>query len=135
MKLNKVLYELYESDHSCIKGHENSEVHEIDREICLEFDEGNRIYVSWTDAPIQFSVDYKESQWNMNNPDIVVDASSWKMWKPLIGKSCEFIFHGEEHQVLELKCSDKSIYFSSQDKGSWFSDVLHISASKPLYNS
>lgn len=132
MKIEKVVYELYESDYSCIRGHENSDMHEIDREICLDLEDGRHIYVTWVSEPVQYAVGYKEGRWNVNEPDILIEASEWKIWRPLIKKNCEFIYHDEWHQILELKCNESSIYFSSQEEGSWLSDVLHISATKPV---
>ncbi len=135
MKIEKVIYELYESDYLCIKGNENSNVHEIDREVRIELEDGMHVYVSWSNEPVQYSVGYKEERWNINVPEITIDVSSWKMWGGLIGQSCKFIYNDKAHQILELKCSEHSIFFSSQEDGCWEMDVLHISSSKPTVSS
>jgi len=135
MKISKVVYELYQSDYSCIRGSEEGDTHEIDREIRIEAENGERIYISWTDSPAQYSVGYKTSRWSKNDPEVTVDVSHWKVWQTLIAENCELIFHGDEHQVLEIRCPCASVYVSSQENGKWFSDVLHISSSRPKVSS
>lgn len=135
--VTKVIYELYNSDYSYIKDRLDADTHEIDREICLVLDDGKNIYISWTESPIQYSIDYKGSRWFKNEPDKVLEASSWKLWKPIIGKVFELIFHDKNNQLLELRCKNASVYFSpleiSEPGGepNWESDVLHISSNKP----
>lgn len=135
MKIVKVVYELFESDYSRILGHENDNSHEIDREVRLITDDGANIYVSWANEPIQFSVGYKDSSWNINKPEREIEASHWNMWKPIIRQECKLVYVNKEHQILELKSSGGSIYFSSQEQGCWESDVLHISTNRPKYSS
>jgi hypothetical protein len=135
--VTKIIYELYNSDFSNIKDSLDADTHEIDREIYIALDDGERIYISWANTPIEYSIDYKESSWFENESEKVLDASSWKIWKPIIGKSFELIFHDKNKQLLELKSKNASIYFSpleicgSSDGPSWSTDVLHISSNKP----
>lgn len=44
MKIQKVVYELYESDYSGIVGHENNDSHEINGEVHLITDDGENFY-------------------------------------------------------------------------------------------
>jgi len=133
MKLKRVVYELYEVD--LVSLHDHPEWHEIDREIYLEFENGEKKFFSWCNEPIQYSVGIKDHRFNVNEPDHVMDASSWNMWQGLIGNEVEFISREESHQILELRGQGTSVYLSSQEKGSWFSDVLHISKTLPKFSS
>jgi len=133
MKLKNVIYELYEVD--LISLHDHPEWHEIDREISLEFENGEKKYFSWCGEPVQYSVGVQDHRFNVNEPDHVIDATSWDLWQGLIGEEIEFISHDESHQVLELKGQSKSVYLSSQERGSWQADVLHISTKLPKYGS
>ncbi|PHS16809.1 MAG: hypothetical protein COA86_11115 [Kangiella sp.] len=131
MKLKRVIYELYEID--LVSLHDQSEWHEIDREIFLEFDNGEKMYFSWCNEPVQFSIGSKNHRFNENQPDHIVDASGWDIWKDLIGDNIQFTYK-ETHQILEVKGQSKSVYLSSQEKGSWYADVLHISDTLPVFN-
>lgn len=133
MILKRVIYELYEVD--LVSLNVNPEWHEIDREICLEFEDGEKKYFSWCNKPVQYSVGVQNHRFNANEPDHVVEASNWDMWKGLIGKKIELISCDDSHQVLELKGQGKSVYLSSQEQGSWLSDVLHISTTLPEFSS
>lgn len=130
MKLHAVFYELYESDLLGLSGHENGDEHEIDREVRLETDQGV-IHVSWMDQPSQFCIGYKSTRWNTNDPEIVLDASGWSMWTPLIGQRFELIYTDKSHEVLELKSSAGNLFFSAQRNGVLGSDVCHISRQNP----
>lgn len=133
MKLKRVIYELYEID--LVSLHNHPEWHEIDREIFLEFDNGERRYFSWCSEPVQYSVGSQDHRFNVNEPDHVIDVSKWGMWEGLIGHEVDFIYHDESHQILELRGSTKSVYLSTQEQGSWLTDVLHISNEQPTSSS
>ncbi len=131
MKVQKVVYQLFESDYEDIAARKNDDTHIIDREVRLDIDKGNSIYISWTEKPIQFSVGYQGRSW-FNEPEKVIDTSNWSLWKPIIGKECELNYQDKYHQLLELKGEELSVYFSSQENGQWESDVLNISRDKPV---
>jgi hypothetical protein len=42
------------------------------------------------------------------------------------------VFIDESHQILELKAQSSSTYLSSQERGAWVADVLHISKGLPI---
>jgi len=134
--VSKVIYELYESDYLYLKDKLDDDTHEINREICLVLDNGEHIYISWADTPIQFSIGYNKSRRFQNKPDKTLEASSLKLWKPIIGEVFDLIFHDKNKQLLELRCKNKSIYFAPQETNentgeSWNTDILHISSNKP----
>ena len=132
MKLKRVIYESFEIDFGSLKGQSDSESHEIDREIYLEFETGEKFYFSWCNEPVQCCIGLKRERFNENEPDHVIEATSWKVWRELIGQDISFVFIDESHQVLELKGQSSSTYLSSQESGSWVADVLHISISLPV---
>lgn len=133
MKLKRVIYELYEVDLGSL--HDHPEWHEIDREIFLEFDNGEKRYFSWCNEPVQYSVGVQEHRFNVNEPDHVIDASEWDMWRGLIGNEVYFISHNDSNHILELRGQNSSVYLSSQERGSWLADVLHISITLPEFGS
>ncbi len=133
MKLKRVIYELYEVD--LVSLHDHPEWHEIDREIFLEFDNGERVYFSWCNEPLQYSVGSKDQRFNANEPDHVIDASGWDMWQGLIGNELEFISRDDANQIIEIKGQNNSVYLSTQERGSWLADVLHISITLPEFSS
>jgi len=137
MKIEKVIYELYESDYSYIKDITEADAHEIDREIYLVLDNGKHIYISWSNEPMQFSVGYKDHHWFKNEPDKTMEATSWKIWKDTIGQEFEFVYHDKNNQVLELKSTNTSVYFAPLEKenNNWSIDVLHISNTLPTVGS
>ena len=132
-----MLYELYDSDYSYIKDKQDADSHEINREIYLVINNGKHVYISWSDKPMQFSVGYKESRWFKNEPDKTLDASTWKIWRDIIDQECELIFHDNNHQILELKCNNTSVYFAPLEakENNWSIDVLHISNNVPCISS
>jgi hypothetical protein len=135
MKLKRVIYELYEIDFGSLKGQTDSESHEIDREIYLEFETGERFYFSWCNEPVQYCIGFKPERFNENELDHVLDATHWKVWCELIGQDISFVFADESHQILELKGLSSSVYLSSQERGSWVADVLHISKGLPIVSN
>ncbi|MBH0014883.1 hypothetical protein [Pseudoalteromonas sp. NGC95] len=132
MKLKRVIYELFEIDFGSLKGQSDSESHEIDREIYLEFETGEKLYFSWCNEPVQYCIGFKSERFNDNEPDHVIDATNWKVWRDLIGQDISFVFTDESHQILHLKSQSSSTYLSSQENGSWVADVLHISKGLPV---
>lgn len=133
MKLKRVIYELYEVD--LVSLHDHPEWHEIDREIFLEFDNGEKRYFSWCNEPVQYSVGVQDHRFNVNEPDHVIDASGWEMWRGLIGNKVDFISHDDSHQILELRGQNSCVYLSTQERGSWLADVLHISITLPEFGN
>jgi hypothetical protein len=81
MKLKRVIYELYEIDFGNLKGQSDSESHEIDREIYLEFETGEKFYFSWCSEPVQYCIGFKSERFNVNEPEHVIDATNWKVWR------------------------------------------------------
>ncbi|WP_418357061.1 hypothetical protein ACNH6B_11495 [Shewanella basaltis] len=132
MKLERVIYELYEIDFGSLKGESESDSHELDREIYLEFESGEKVYFSWCNEPVQYCIGFQSGRFNANEPDHVVEATNWSVWRDLIGQELSFVFTDKSHQILELKGQTSSVYLSSQEQGSWVADVLHISKSLPI---
>ncbi|WP_046004323.1 hypothetical protein [Pseudoalteromonas rubra] len=135
MKLKRVIYELYEVDFGLLKGESESDSHEIDREIYLEFESGEKVYFSWCYEPVQYCIGFQSIRFNAHEPDHIVEATDWNVWRDLIGQELSFVFTDESHQILELKGQTSSVYLSSQEQGSWVADVLHVSKGLPVIDS
>jgi hypothetical protein len=135
MKLKRVIYELFEIDFGSLTGQSDSESHEIDREIYLEFETGEIFYFSWCNEPVQYCIGFKSGRFNSSEPDHTIDVSNWEVWRVLIGQEIGFIFTDDSHQILELKGQSSSAYLSSQESGVWLTDVLHISKKLPIFGN
>jgi len=135
MRLARAIYELFESDMATLQGAEEQHSHEIDRELRLEFTDCSDLYIAWCSHPTQYAVGYQEKRWNVTDPEHIVDVSQWKIWRELIGQEISFVFHSPANQVLELRGDRSSVYCSSQERGSWQADVLHLSLEKPEFRS
>jgi len=131
VKLQKVVYELFESDYASIAGNENAKVHEIDGEVRLVFDGGKTVFVSWADKPVQYCVGFQQRSWNDSEPEMRIAASEWKMWAPCVGQAVELIFLDKERQVLEVRSPEGSVFFCSMEEDDYYQDVLHITSEKP----
>jgi hypothetical protein len=130
MKLIGVIYELFQSDFSCIQGHENDDSHIIDREVCLVTDEG-RLYVSWCGEPSQYCIGYKRDRWFNNEPEVAINASEWRMWATLVDHEFSLSFTDPSHEILELTSNAGVVYFSAEERGVFGADVCHISIGCP----
>ncbi|MBZ2191607.1 hypothetical protein JFJ09_05190 [Pseudoalteromonas arctica] len=135
MKLKRVIYELFEMDFGNLKGKSDSDSHEIDCEIYLEFETGEKFYFSWSSKPVQYCIGFKSERFNVNDPAHLIEATHWKVWRELIEEEISFVFIDESHQILELKAQSSSTYLSSQEHGIYFTDVLHISKALPVMST
>jgi hypothetical protein len=128
--LAEVRYELFESDVESVQ--ENPHAHEIDREICLVYGNGARLYLSWANAPVMYCVGIQDASFFSNAPEAIVDMSESKLWKDLIGGTLVLEYLDNDHQVLMLKGARGTVFVSSQSDGHWVADVITISGERPL---
>ena len=130
MRLLRVIYGLLESDRAWMEGKEDSTWHEIDGEVQLETSSG-LIHVSWASEPTQYSMNYQSASHLLDGAGHATDASAWPIWRNCVGGTIELDYLDEEHQVLEVRGENGSVFLSSQEQGKWWSDVVHISKLKP----
>lgn len=129
MKLDNVIYELYDSEYEYALGLSNSIKHELDREVRLEFDDDTVIYVHWSDEPIQFCVGYKSTRAYSTEPEKTINVSGWAMWLPFINKEINIAYIEDDNEMIEISAEKNSLFFwAGGDTGS---DTLSISAQKP----
>jgi hypothetical protein len=136
MKLLRVVYELFESDAQSLDQQVDLTWHEIDREIRLEGQNGEKIYISWgwQSSPVMYAIETSPQAFCTPPAPVIRDMSGSSAWAGLIGKEVTFAFLESDHQILEVRCGKTSVYCSSYDfhRALWMMDVLHISVAPPL---
>lgn len=68
-------------------------------EIYLEFETGETFYFSWCNEPVQYCIGFKTERFNENEPDHVIDATNWKVWRELIGQYISFVFADNQQLI------------------------------------
>lgn len=131
--LQKVIYELFESEKGVFKDSKSNISHTIDRELYLEFHNQKRVFISWNSAPVQYAVGLQENSFFDTNQKIIVDASGHPIWRRLIGQHIETIMLDKDNQVLEIRSPVASVYISTCEDGNWLSDAITISDKKPEF--
>ena len=129
MKLNKVIYELYDSEYEYAMGLSDSEKHELDREVRLEFDDDTVTYVYWSDEPIQFCVGYKSTRAYSTEPEKIINVSNWPMWQPFINNEINIAYIEDNNEMIEISTKNNSLFFWAG--GNHGSDTLCVSTQKP----
>jgi len=129
--LSQVVYELFESDLEELRrpGAENE--HTIDREVRLEFSNGDTRYISWCSEPEQYCIGVQERPFFKPSGAVAVDLSHHPLWRSFIGKVVTLNPLDAEHQVLEIRFGDAATYLFSKEGESWYSDVVTIADTKP----
>lgn len=136
MELQRVVYNLFESDAQVLDASPSAEFHQIDREIVLEGRQGERIYVSWeespdADDPSVYRVACRGQSFFTPGVPVVRDYSEHELWQPLLETEIELSFRDADHRVLEIRGAGRSVFVCSYETGSWGADVLHISSAVP----
>lgn len=129
MKLTHVFYEIYELDYQALLGHEDDLFHALDREVRLDFDDANSIWISWSSEPRQFCIGYWEKSQFKKPIPVILNMSQAKLWHPLIGNNIELEYNSSERDFLKIYGVNYSLWCWAE--GSEGSDVLHISNSLP----
>jgi hypothetical protein len=129
--LQKVFYDLFESEANVLDDPESHFSHTIDRELCLEFGDGKKVFISWCNVPVQYAIGMGTTSFFVSEDYVRLDASSHPMWKRVMGQPAEFLVLNDEHQIIELRSPVGSIYFSTFENGQWGSDVITVSTKMP----
>jgi hypothetical protein len=132
--LQNVFYDLFDFEADTLDGPESHFSHTIDRELCLELVDGRKIFISWWDVPVQYSVGMGEISFFKPEEYVRVDACSHPMWKGIIGQPVEFLVLDDGHQIVELRSPVGSIYFSTSQDGQFGYDALTVSTTMPRNN-
>jgi hypothetical protein len=129
--LQTVFYDLFESEINVLDSLESYVSHTIDRELCLEFTSGKRIFISWCNVPVKYAVGMGATSFFEPENSIRLDASSHPIWKGIIGQPVELFVLNDDYQVIELQSPVGSIYFSTFENGYFGADVITVSRKMP----
>lgn len=135
MRLLKVTYNLFESDVNRLDSKPNAAFHVLDREIVLSDEDSKETYISWiqtasAEGNVICSIACQETSFFTNEP-VVRDMTLHQFWHPLIGRELTFCDTDPDHQILEIRSADHSVYCSSYEDGRWGVDVVHVSLVAP----
>lgn len=129
--LDRVMYDLFQSEASVLDDPGSGERHLIDREIRFEMSDGLCWFASWTSAPIQYSIGVQRESFFRTGDSITRNASNHPLWIRLIGHPTEFLFLDKGNQVVEVRSPDAFVFLSSQENGNWAMDVMTVSRLRP----
>ena len=85
MKLIQVMYELYSSDIVWLKEYKNDNLHAINREIRLCFEDRPCIWLSWGSELREFCVSYSLTPHLSGQIDMISDMTHSFIWQRFIG--------------------------------------------------
>ena len=108
MTLVKVEYEFFAYETA------SSSVHELNRQIRLQFADSPTLYVSWTSerqygpGSEPYSIAYSRSSYFMDSAARVIDASASPLWARHIGQDVELVHTPasspeSDYQILEIR--------------------------------
>jgi hypothetical protein len=109
--------------------------HIVDREIELTGIDGSVKHVSWTGDPVEYCIGVQESSWFVAGDVKVIPMTSAPLWRSLIGQSIEFIWHDDDHQILEIRGYGAPVFLSSRERDCWYADTITISRLQPVVPS
>jgi hypothetical protein len=128
----QVRNEVFSSDAEWLDEHPDSDVHEIDREICLVFQDARADkFVSWEQVGNLFEIRIKETSFFKSPPEVVRDLSGSQIWRELIGRFVSIDYFDEGHLVLSITDGQHPTYCCSRESDRWGVDVVHVTNVQP----
>ncbi len=131
MKIVKVFYDIFESDAWWLDRHASSDTHELDREIRLESDNEESIFISWCSDPVQYSTCTSNTSFFLSRVPVARDMTNSSIWSGITNGFVTLQFLDQNHQVLEIRTSRKVVYCWTSAFDVDGDDVVYVSASKP----
>ena len=129
MRLNKVTYELFESDVIYLSSLEKSDPHEIDREIRLSFDGEEDVFISWEQTSafgrIYFMMSFG-TQCHFGNEAVSQDYSEHAFWRPLVGAEIQISHVDFLKQAVRISSSSYEVFCYARENSNWGRDVTQI---------
>lgn len=129
MTLARIIYELFPFEELYFAADEASGWHQLDGQVRLEMTDGTSQFVSWGNEPLQYSIEVRsESFFSDGAVTKHFDMSRHSYWTGLVGKSIEFDYVDQGHQVLRLFADKTELFLSSQyDDGTFQGDCVRVS--------
>lgn len=131
MRIVKVFYDIFESDAWWLDRHASSDTHELDREIRLVSDDGQSIFISWCSDPVQYSICTSTTSFFLPPVPVARDMTASSIWTGITNDSVTLQFLDQNHQVLEIRSSQKVVYCWTSAFDVDGDDVVYVSTSKP----
>jgi hypothetical protein len=135
VQLQRVCYELYESDLQVLESRAWAVPHELDGQVRLEFFDASAIYVSAIQCRDSFCAHYRGASHFANPLPFQRDVSDHPLWTPLIASSINLAFLDDFRQAIAIRSPIRSptrcVYCCSCEAGSWEADQLTICRSLP----
>jgi hypothetical protein len=131
MQLERVCYELHESDLEVLESRAWAVPHELGGQVRLEFFDVSAIYVSAIRCRDGFCTHYRGASHFANPLPFQRDVSDHPLWTPLIASSIDLAFLDDLRQVIAIRSPTRCVYCCSCEAGSWEADKLTVCRSLP----
>ena len=131
MQLQRVCYELYESDLGLLESRAWAVPHELEGQVRLEFFDASAIYVSAIQCCDSFCAHYRGASHFANPLPFQRDVSDHPLSTPLIASSINLAFLDDFRQAIAIRSPTRCVYCCSCEAGSWEADQLTICRSLP----
>lgn len=133
MLLHRVTYQVFGYESGGPWAIDRAAWHQMDGEVVLTFSTGKRLFVSWGNVPLPYSVEQKENTFFQVGSLTEVDMTQHPYWLPFIEREIELKYFDEDHQVLVVSHQTASLFVSSQyDDGTFCGDCIRVSLANPL---
>jgi hypothetical protein len=131
VQLQRVYYELYESDLQVLESRAWAVPHELDGQVRLDFFDTFAIYISAIQCLDSFCAHYRGASHFANPLPFEREVSDHPLWIPLIGSSINLAVVDDFRQVIAIRSPTRCVYCCSCEAGSWEADQLTICRSLP----
>ncbi len=126
--LAAVHYELYESDPLFLDPDEDP--HELDREIRLEFADGSRRFVTFSDGEGGSTVVVSDASAFADDPPLTHDVSAAPLWAPLVGRTVT-LERIRDGLVLRVAAGADDVFVCAREGEDWGARGLHVTGTSP----
>ena len=103
MQLQRVYYQLYESDLQILESRAWAVPHELDGQVRLEFFDTSAIYVSVIQFPDGFCAHYRGASHFADPLPFEREVSDHPLWTPLLGSSINLAVIDDFRQVIAIR--------------------------------
>ena len=133
MRLHRVSYGLFEHEAGATWPAGLDSWHHLDGEVVLTFSDGSTEFISWSSAPVQYSVG--RSTTTHFRPEVLrrVDMTTHPMWRGIVDNDVSLQFMDDDRQVLQVASGARAVFISSRyEDGDFLGDCVRVAAKNPL---
>lgn len=133
MILQRIAYHVFEHELTGLWAAERTAWHHLDGEVALTLSDDKRVFISWGNGPLQFSIEQKGSSFFNAGGLSAIEMTQHPYWRPFIGREVSMNYFNDDHQVLVLASGKENLFLSSQyDDGTFCGDCVRVSRANPL---